>query len=190
MPVIRVADDLRSAFAIARTAGPFERTKMGVMMTVQLPGWRGAHRLAAALRLGSTRGRLIKSIVSTACATCIAMAGASSAAPAQQQKPAPAHGPVTALVIMTPNGPASCATWVQWRLPSAHPTDKAAVEYWVEGYLSGLAAGSHHDVIGQFRRDALAAWLDRYCAANPQTKLPAAVNALGLQMLAHPGGPL
>ena len=91
---------------------------------------------------------------------------------------------------MTPNGPATCATWVQWRAPTAHPIDKAAVEYWVEGYLSGLAAGSHHDVIGQFRRDALATWLDSYCTANPQTPLPAAVNALGLQMLAHPGGPL
>jgi hypothetical protein len=94
------------------------------------------------------------------------------------------------MVVMTPNGPATCTTWVQWRLPTAHPMDKAAVEYWVEGYLSGLAAGSHHDVIGQFRREALAAWLDRYCTANPQTPLPAAVNALGLQMLAHPGGPL
>ena len=68
--------------------------------------------------------------------------------------------------------------------------DTAAIEYWSEGYLSGLAAGSHHDVIGQFRREALAGWLDRYCTANPQTPLPAAVNALGLQMLAHPGGPL
>ena len=91
---------------------------------------------------------------------------------------------------MTPNGPATCVTWVQWRAPAAHPADKAAIEYWVEGYLSGLAAGSKHDVIGQFRRDALAAWLDRYCTANPQTKLPAAVNALGLEMLAHPGGQL
>ena len=97
---------------------------------------------------------------------------------------------MTALVVMTPNGPATCATWVQWRLPAANPTDKAAIEYWTEGYLSGLAAGSHHDVIGQFRRDALAAWLDRYCTANPQTPLPIAINALGVQMLAHPGGPL
>jgi hypothetical protein len=94
------------------------------------------------------------------------------------------------MVVMTPNGPATCATWIQWRLPAAHPVDKAAVEYWVEGYLSGLAAGSHHDIIGAFRRDALVSWLDTYCNANPQTPLPLAVNALGLQMLAHPGGQL
>ena len=91
---------------------------------------------------------------------------------------------------MTPNGPATCSTWIQWRSPGAHPTDKAAIEYWSEGYLSGLAAGSHHDVIGQFRHEDLAAWLTRYCTANPQTPLPLAINALGHAMLAHPGGPL
>jgi hypothetical protein len=139
-------------------------------------------------------GDLTKRFAAITWVACIAMLAASAAASAQQRKPPPAPppalGPTTAMVVMTPNGPATCATWIQWRAPAAHPIDKAAVEYWVEGYLSGLAAGSHHDVIGQFRRDALAAWLDHYCTANPQTPLPAAVNALGLQMLAHPGGPL
>ena len=135
-------------------------------------------------------GEVAKRLGFIARLACIATVSATVAASAQQRKPPQQSGPVTALVIMTPNGPATCATWVQWRAPTAHPIDKAAVEYWVEGYLSGLAAGSHHDVIGQFRRDALATWLDSYCTANPQTPLPAAVNALGLQMLAHPGGPL
>ena len=143
---------------------------------------------------GPHGGSLTERIASIALAACIATVIATAAASAQQKKPpqapAPEHGPVTALVVMTPNGPATCATWVQWRSPSAHPMDKAAIEYWTEGYLSGLAAGSHHDVIGQFRRDGLAAWLDHYCTTNPQTPLPAAVIALGRQMLAHPGGPL
>jgi hypothetical protein len=137
-----------------------------------------------------TIGNLARSFGSIACAACIVMVGVAAAASAQQQSPPKQPGQYTALVVMTPNGPATCATWVQWRLPTAHPTDKAAVEYWAEGYLSGLAAGSHHDVIGQFRRDALAGWLDRYCTANPQTPLPLAINALGHAMLAHPGGPL
>jgi hypothetical protein len=119
----------------------------------------------AASRCGSAgrpAGRLAmdgrtRKVVSIACAVCIAVVTVSGAASAQQQKPPQQSGPVTALVIMTPNGPAVCATWVQWRSPGANPQDKAAIEYWVEGYLSGLAAGSHHDVIGQFRRDALAA---------------------------------
>ena len=142
---------------------------------------------------GLTMGGLTKRFGSVALVACIVAVAATAAA---QQRPRPQQtlpkqsGPVTALVVMTPNGPATCATWVQWRAPAAHPADKAAIEYWGEGYLSGLAAGSKHDVIGQFRRDALAAWLDRYCTANPQTKLPAAVNALGLEMLAHPGGQL
>jgi hypothetical protein len=118
---------------------------------------------------------------------CIATMAATATA---QQRSAKEVGEVTALIVMTPNGPATCATWVQWRLPTANPIDKAAVEYWAEGYLSGLAAGSRHDVIGAFRRDALATWLTRYCTDNPQTPLPEAIAALGLAMLAHPGGQL
>ena len=143
----------------------------------------------------ATMADMSKRIGSMACAACIVMVAATATASAQrrtppQQPPPPPPGPMTALVVMTPNGPATCATWGQWRAPGANPADKAAIEFWVEGYLSGLAAGSHHDVIGQFRREALAAWLDHYCTANPQTKLPLAVNALGREMLAHPGGQL
>jgi hypothetical protein len=163
---------------------------MVIMTTAQSFGGMARRRRAIAPPVGLTMGDLTKRFAAITWVACIAMLAASAAASAQQKKPPPALGPTTAMVVMTPNGPATCATWVQWRAPAAHPIDKAAVEYWVEGYLSGLAAGSHHDVIGQFRRDALAAWLDKYCTANPQTPLPAAVNALGLQMLAHPGGPL
>jgi hypothetical protein len=163
---------------------------MVIIMTAQLFGGMVRRRRVITPPVGLTMGDLTKRFASIASVACIAMLAASAAATAQQRKPPPALGPTTAMVVMTPNGPATCATWVQWRAPTAHPIDKAAVEYWVEGYLSGLAAGSHHDVIGQFRRDALANWLDRYCTTNPQTPLPAAVNALGLQMLAHPGGPL
>jgi hypothetical protein len=99
-------------------------------------------------------------------------------------------GGTTALVVMTPSGPATCATWLQGRSPGINPVDKAAIEYWVEGYLSGLATGSHQDMIGSFRHDAIAAWLDRYCTANPQTKLPIAVHALATQMVTHRGGQL
>jgi hypothetical protein len=165
---------------------------MVAMMTAQSHnGMARRHRIVVP-PVGLTMGDLTKRVASITLAACIATVIATTAASAQQRKPPPppAPGPVTALVVMTPNGPATCATWVQWRSPSARPTDKAAIEYWTEGYLSGLAAGSHHNVIGQFRRDTLVAWLDRYCNANPQTKLPAAVNALGHEMLAHPGGQL
>ena len=70
----------------------------------------------------------------------------------------------------------------------ANPTDKAAIQYWAEGYISGLAAGSRNDVLGNFHLEDLGAWMDRYCSSNPQTKLPEALNALGREMLAHPGG--
>ena len=163
---------------------------MVVLMTVQSVKRMVRLRRIIAPPVGLTERDVSKRLTSIARAVCIATVAVSATASAQQQKPAPASRPVTALVVMTPKGPATCATWVQWRSPGADPADKAAVEYWAEGYLSGLAAGSHHDVIGQFRHEDLAAWLTRYCTANPQTPLPAAINALGLQMLAHPGGPL
>jgi hypothetical protein len=163
---------------------------MVVMMTSQSLKGMTILRRVVAPPIDLTLIDLTRQLGSIALAACIAMAITVAAASAQQRKPPQQSRPVTALVIMTPNGPATCATWVQWRLPTAHQVDRAAVEYWAEGYLSGLAAGSHHDVIGQFRHEDLAAWLTRFCTANPQTPLPAAINALGLQMLAHPGGPL
>ena len=117
----------------------------------------------------------------------VATMGMITAAGAQQQAP-PSSGQFTAYVVMTPNGPATCATWVQWGAPGASKIDKEGIRYWAEGYLSGLAAGSRHDVLGYFRLADLGAWLDRYCAANPQVKLPLALNALGREMLAHLGG--
>src|SRR5215469_10225228 len=130
----------------------------------------------------------------------IATLATTGAANAQRQAPPkqppqvtatpPPPPQITAYVVMTPNGPATCATWVQWRAPGANPADREGIQYWAEGYISGLAAGSRHDVLGAFQLKDLGPWLDRYCAANPQTKLPLALNALGREMLAHPGGKL
>jgi hypothetical protein len=122
-------------------------------------------------------------------AAAVAACGSLAVAHAQQA-PQKQPGDVTAYVVMTPGGPATCATWTQWRAPGANPTDREVIQYWAEGYISGLAAGSRHDVLGQFQLRDLGAWMDRYCTANPQTRLPLALNALGREMLAHPGGKL
>ena len=132
---------------------------------------------------------------STACLVAIATVATTAATYAQKQTPPQKQTPVedfevTAYVVMTPSGPATCATWTQWRGPGGHPTDKATIQFWAEGYISGLAAGSRHNVLGNFRLEDLGAWMDRYCAANPQLKLNLALNALGREMLAHPGGKL
>ena len=133
---------------------------------------------------------MIRSLNVTALSIVVPTVLAVATANAQQQAPPKSRGSVTAFVVMTPSGPATCATWVQWRGPAAHSTDRAAIQYWAEGYISRLAAGSHNDVLGNFRLEDLGAWLDRYCASNSQTKLPEALNALGREMLAHPGGKL
>jgi hypothetical protein len=80
----------------------------------------------------------------------IVVAAIATATTAYAQQQAPKRS-VTAYVVMTPSGPATCATWVQWRGPNAHPIDKEGIQYWAEGYISGLAAGSRHDVLGNFR---------------------------------------
>jgi hypothetical protein len=145
--------------------------------------------------MGATMDDMIKRIGCVVAAGCIA-AVATAAAASAQKRPSQATGAplppsqVRAYVVMTPNGPATCATWVQWRAPGANPADREAIQYWSEGYISGLAAGSRHDVLGAFQLQDLGAWLDRYCAANPRTDMPAAIHALGLEMLAHPGGKL
>jgi hypothetical protein len=126
--------------------------------------------------------------VGLALITCMTTLGATSAVEAQSRPPPGAPSSFTAYVVMTPNGPATCATWTQWRGPGASPTDKEGIQYWAEGYISGLATGSHHDILGNFRLSDLGAWLDRYCSTNPQTKLPLALNALAREMLAHSGG--
>ena len=120
-------------------------------------------------------------------ARLVAIATVATTAATYAQQRTPLEQQMTAYVIMTPNGPATCATWVQWRAPGANPIDKEGIQYWAEGYLSGLAAGSRQNVLGNFRLQDLGAWLDRYCAANPPTKLPLALNDLGREMLARLG---
>ena len=120
-------------------------------------------------------------------ARLVAIATVATTAATYAQQRTPLEQQMTAYVIMTPNGPATCATWVQWRAPGANPIDKEGIQYWAEGYLSGLAAGSRQNVLGNFRLQDLGTWLDRYCAASPQTKLPLALNDLGREMLARLG---
>jgi hypothetical protein len=115
---------------------------------------------------GSRRTAAHSKSSAAALSASVAMLAMAAAANSQQPAPPRQPGQVTAYVVMTPTGPAT------------------------EGYISGLAAGSRHDVLSAFRLEDLGAWLDRYCAANPQTKLPLAVNALGREMLAHRGGKL
>jgi len=154
---------------------------MDTMMAGQLLGGMGFRYHAVSSPVGVTVGDLTKRVVTITCTACIAMAVASAPATAQ-------HRQVKAYVVMTPNGPATCATWVQWRAPGANPMDREFIQYWSEGYISGLAAGSRYDIVGLLKLQDLGAWIDRYCSANPQTKLPLALNALGQEMIAHSGG--
>ena len=124
-------------------------------MTVLAPAGRLCR--TAAVPVGSSVGPTIKDRTKRfgliAWAACLASLVASAAASAQQTKSPQPPSQVTALVVMTPTGPATCATWVKWRAPGADPADKAAIEYWAEGCLSGVAAGSHHDVIDMYRHE-------------------------------------
>lgn len=59
------------------------------------------------------------------------------------------------------DGPPKCSTW---------NTDKANRELykaWLIGYLSGLVTGQKSDFLKGSEADQHAAWMDRYCADNP-----------------------
>ena len=66
---------------------------------------------------------IVMTVAGAACIATVAMTAATWA----QQLPQKQPGTVAGLVVMTPNGAATCATWVQWRAPGAHPVDKATI---------------------------------------------------------------
>ena len=107
-----------------------------------------------------------------------------------QEAPQRPAGTVTALVIMTPTGSATCATWVQWRSPGAHSADSRQPSNMGRGLpVTGFAAAVDTTSSGPFA--AKRSPRGSTAIAPPiHNELPLAVNALGREMLAHPGGQL
>ena len=64
-----------------------------------------------------------------------------------------------ACIVMAPSGPGCTRQWVQCQAPGANPTDKEGIQHSVQGCISGLAAGSHHDILGAFHLSDRTTWM-------------------------------
>jgi hypothetical protein len=75
-------------------------------------------------------------------------------------------------------GVPSCEEWV-----NRHSTkDKAAIEEWLLGFLSGLAAGQNKEILKNAQKDYLFLWMDNYCQAYPSGRLDNGGYALTIQL--------
>ena len=64
---------------------------------------------------------------------------------------------------ITRMGAISCGEWVA----SQANTASIAQQYWLSGFLSGMAAGTQEDVLYGVSGESLTLWVDNYCQANP-----------------------
>lgn len=75
--------------------------------------------------------------------------------------------------VMT-KGAAPCGEWLESRQAQTALPD----EYWLLGYLSGLALGTGLDVLNGVKSASLAAWVDNYCKQYPLENLSTAGSKL------------
>ena len=79
----------------------------------------------------------------------------------------PLQGASMAQVVSVAGGSTECALWTQARSAS----DAAVYEHYVLGCLNGLALGTGKEFwrtgSGAVSREAVYAWMDKYCAPDP-----------------------
>jgi hypothetical protein len=61
-------------------------------------------------------------------------------------------------------GAPSCGKWTE---DLAYPPYRLYRQIWLEGFLSGAAAGTGEDVLKVSDRQSITLWMDNYCRANP-----------------------
>lgn len=64
-------------------------------------------------------------------------------------------------------GSASCGEWVQNRAKGDEKLANAAQEFWLLGYLSGVANGLGVDFMKTANAASIELWMDNYCRNNP-----------------------
>ncbi len=83
-------------------------------------------------------------------------------------------------------GGVTCAQWLQDK--KADAWEITADQFWLLGYLSGLAVGLNQDFLRSQSNDAIYSWIDNHCLANPTQGLGEAANALASELI-KAGGP-
>lgn len=64
---------------------------------------------------------------------------------------------------ITRMGAISCGEWVAYQAN----TKSFAQQYWLSGFISGMAAGAREDILDGVSGESLTLWVDNYCRANP-----------------------
>jgi hypothetical protein len=82
-------------------------------------------------------------------------------------------------------GGLSCETWLQQRAdPDPHKSTSSAFLLWVEGWLSrSTMINGYPNLLLGVAPEALGAWLDGYCHANPSDNLARATAQLELALI-------
>jgi hypothetical protein len=76
-------------------------------------------------------------------------------------------------------GAVSCGKWVENR------TMRFAIsyEYWLHGYLSGIAIGTNKNFLEGTDGDSLDLWMDDYCQKNPLNSIGNGGSALAMELM-------
>lgn len=78
-------------------------------------------------------------------------------------------------------GAAKCGSWVSDRNVGGALT--AANEFWLLGYLSGLAVGARLDFMRTADPKSLELWMDNYCRNNPLDSIATGADALATELV-------
>lgn len=82
---------------------------------------------------------------------------------------------------VTTFGNRSCGTWVKDR--EAKSVNEMTAEFWLVGYLSGLAMLSNKDFLANTDTTSIYLWMDNYCKTNPLETIIDAGFKLGIELM-------
>ena len=86
----------------------------------------------------------------------------------------------TALAVGT-RGSVTCDQWLADR--KANAWEITADQFWLLGYLSGLAVGLDEDILNGATTDAVFSWMDSYCVTHAAKGVGDAANAYARELI-------
>ncbi len=78
-----------------------------------------------------------------------------------------------------------CSDWTKWRTTTGK---FAAGEFWVLGYLSGIAIATGVNFLDGVGTNAIEAWMDNYCKGNPLDTVPDGAKNLAIELARRSSG--
>ena len=94
--------------------------------------------------------------------------------------PAFAEGDSKRLIVGA--GSKSCEMWTQHREEPATSEDRAVMEIWFQGFMSGLNMDKSTPEMLNVEYKGMTSWMDRYCRSNPLEAIASAALALALEL--------